>query len=102
MNDVSSASKPWITFAGSVLIIVVLYWAQSVLVPIALALLVSFVLTPPVTWLERWLGRPASVIAVVSLVFVVLGLAAWGLEVKLGSLANDLPKYRVNIQKKID
>ena len=31
--------------------------AQAVLVPIALAVLLTFVLTPPVSWLERWLGR---------------------------------------------
>lgn len=37
--------------------VIVLYWAQAVLVPIALALLLSFVLAPPVNWLERWLGR---------------------------------------------
>jgi hypothetical protein len=29
--------KPWVTFAGCVLVIAVLYWAQAVLVPIALA-----------------------------------------------------------------
>ena len=57
VDDASSSLKPWITFAGSVLVIGVLYWAQAVLVPIALAILLSFVLAPPVTWLERWLGR---------------------------------------------
>ena len=55
--DETASLKPWITFAGAVLIVVVLYWAQAVLVPVALALLISFVLTPPVTWLEKWLGR---------------------------------------------
>jgi hypothetical protein len=35
--------KPWVIFAGCVLVIVVLYWAQAVLVPIALALLLTFV-----------------------------------------------------------
>ena len=39
------------TFAGCVLVVVVLYWAQAVLVPIALAVLVTFVLTPAVGWL---------------------------------------------------
>jgi predicted PurR-regulated permease PerM len=99
--DETASLKPWITFAGAVLIVVVLYWAQAVLVPIALALLISFVLTPPVTWLEKWLGRSVSVIAVVTLVFVILGLAGWGLERQLSNLANDLPGYRVNILRKI-
>jgi predicted PurR-regulated permease PerM len=79
-----------------------LYWAQAVLVPIALACLISFVLAPPVTWLERWIGRVASVIVVVTLVFVVLGLAGWGLERQLEHLANELPAYRVNILAKVN
>jgi len=60
--------KPWVMFAGGVLIIAVLYWAQAVLVPFALALLLTFVLTPPVNWLQRWVGRIPAVILVVTLV----------------------------------
>ncbi|MDP3720047.1 MAG: AI-2E family transporter [Acidobacteriota bacterium] len=101
MTEAPNSLKPWITFAGSVLIVVVLYWAQAVLVPIALAVLISFVLAPPVTWLERWLGRVPAVLVVVTLVFVVLGLAGWGLARQMGNLAEDLPRYRVNILAKI-
>ena len=39
MDDTSHTLKPWVIFAGCVLVIVVLYWAQAVLVPIALAVL---------------------------------------------------------------
>ncbi|MBK5299433.1 MAG: AI-2E family transporter, partial [Vicinamibacteria bacterium] len=100
MDDTSSL-KPWIAFAGTVLVIVVLYWAQALFVPIALAILLSFVLAPPVTWLERWLGRVPAVLVVVTLVFVVLGLAGWGLARQMENLATDLPAYRVNILAKI-
>ena len=101
MSQPSNPLKPWITFAGSVLIVVVLYWAQAVLVPVALAVLISFVLAPPVTWLERWLGRVAAVLVTVTLVFVVLGLAGWGLVRQMENLAEELPAYRVNILAKI-
>jgi predicted PurR-regulated permease PerM len=101
MGDASNSLKPWITFAGGVLVVVVLYWAQAVLVPIALAILLSFVLAPPVNWLERWLGRVPAVLMVVTLVFVVLGLAGWGLARQINNLAEDLPRYRVNILAKI-
>ena len=94
--------KPWVTFAGCVLVIAVLYWAQAVLVPIALAILLTFVLAPPVTWLERWIGRVPAVLAVVTLVFTILGLAGWGLARQMDHLAEDLPLYRVNILSKID
>jgi len=101
MDDASNSLKPWITFAGGVLVIVVLYWAQAVLVPLALAILLSFVLAPPVTWLERWVGRVPAVLMVVTLVFVVLGLAGWGFARQMNNLAEDLPRYRGNILAKI-
>jgi predicted PurR-regulated permease PerM len=101
MDDAANPLKRWVAFAGSVLVIVVLYWAQAVFVPIALAVLLSFVLAPPVSWLERWVGRAAAVLAVVTLVFVALGLAGWGLARQMDHLAQDLPRYRVNILAKI-
>jgi predicted PurR-regulated permease PerM len=93
--------KPWVTFAGCVLVVVVLHWAQDILVPIALAILITFVLTPPVTLIERGIGRVPAVLAVVTLVFTLLGLAGWGLVRQMDSLAQDLPRYRGNILAKI-
>ena len=93
--------KPWVTFGGGVLIVAVLYWAQAVLVPVALAILLTFVLTPPTTWLQRWVGRIPAVLLVVALVFATLGLAGWGLTRQMDHLAEDLPGYRANIQSKI-
>ena len=101
MGDPFDRLTPWITFAGCVLVIVVLYWAQAVLVPIALAILLTFVLTPPVSWLERWVGRVPAVLVAVTLVFTILGLAGWGLARQMDHLAEDLPRYRVNILAKI-
>jgi predicted PurR-regulated permease PerM len=101
MDETSKTLKSWVTFAGCVLVVVVLYWAQAVLVPIALAVLLTFVLTPPVGWLERWVGRVPAVLGVVFLVFLVLGLAGWGLARQMDHLADDLPRYRVNILAKI-
>ena len=101
MDFQAQSFKPWLTFAGCVLVVAVLYWAQAVLVPIALAILITFVLTPPVSWLERWIGRGPAVLAAVTLVFTILGLAGWGLARQLDNLADDLPAYRVNILSKI-
>jgi predicted PurR-regulated permease PerM len=101
MDDASKTLKPWVTFAGCVLVVVVLYWAQAVVVPIALAILLTFVLTPPVTWLQRWIGRIPAVLGMVTLVFTVLGVAGWGLARQMDHLAEDLPRYRVNILAKI-
>jgi predicted PurR-regulated permease PerM len=101
MSERSRSVTPWITFAGCVLVVAVLYWAQAVLVPLALAVLITFVLSPSVTTLQRWIGRVPAVLAVVLLVFSILGLAGWAVATEMGYLAGDLPRYRINIQQKI-
>jgi len=88
-------STPWQTFAGCVLVVLLLYWAQAVLVPVALALLFTFVLSTPVAWLERRIGRAAAVLTTAILVFTLLGFASWALVHQLNLLAEDLPHYRV-------
>ena len=61
MSDRKSVSS-WLTFAGWVLVVAVLYWGRAVLMPIALAALLSFVLAGPVTRLQRWVGRTIAAI----------------------------------------
>jgi predicted PurR-regulated permease PerM len=101
MNEMQKSLRPWVNFAGSVLVVAVLYWAQVVLIPVAFALLLSFVLLPLVVRLQRWFGRVAAVLLAVALVFLALGLAGWGLSNQLTSLIADLPGYRANIREKI-
>jgi predicted PurR-regulated permease PerM len=91
----------WIRFAGVVLVVAVLYWAQAVLVPVCLAILLTFVLTPPVVWLQRRIGRIAAVLTVVIFVFSFLALAGYGVYRQMVSLGNALPTYRTNIQAKV-
>ncbi len=52
VRDESQRLTSRVTFSGCVLVIVVLYWAQAVLMPAALAILLTFVLTPAVDWLQ--------------------------------------------------
>ncbi len=85
------------------LIVVTLYLAADILMPIALAVLLGFVLTPIVSRLERWrLGRVPSVLAVVVLVFMaIIGFGAV-VGSQLGDLAENLPTYQRNIHTKIE
>jgi predicted PurR-regulated permease PerM len=101
MHDSRSASTTLLTFAGAVLVIAVLYWARAVLMPMALAALLAFVLAGPVTRLQRWVGRTIAVALTVTLVFAALAAAGWGLSSQLSRLADDLPSYRTNIREKI-
>ncbi len=83
-------------------VVLILYFAREIFVPLALALTLSFVLTPLVTLLQRArLGRVAAVLIVVLL--SVGGAAGVGYMVgaQLLEVANDLPGYRDNIRAKI-
>ncbi|HXV79142.1 MAG TPA: AI-2E family transporter [Candidatus Binatia bacterium] len=91
-----------IAVATFVLIIASLYWAQAVLIPVALAILLTFLLSPVADALERIaLRRLPSVILVVVLTFSLLGGIGWIVTLQFGSLANELPKYTRNIRQKI-
>ena len=91
-----------IAVATFVLIIASLYWAQAVLIPVALAILLTFLLSPVAGALERITRRRLpSVILVAVLTFSLLGGIGWIVTLQFGSLANELPTYRKNIRQKI-
>ena len=93
--------RRWIVFGGCVLVVAVLKWAEPVLLPIAIAFLLTFLLNPPVTLLQRGIGRPAAVIIVVSLTCLVVAALAWGITRQVAALASELPAYRQNIRAKV-
>jgi predicted PurR-regulated permease PerM len=85
-----------------VITVAVLYLAREVLIPLALAILFSFVLAPGVRRLERWhLGRIVSTFAMVILGCSILGAIGWVAANQAVSLAAKLPEYRHNITQKI-
>ena len=85
-----------------VLVIASLYWAQAIFVPIALSILLTFLLSPVAGALERiGLGRIPSVILIVLFVFSLLAAGGWLITLQLTSVANELPTYRNNIRQKI-
>src|SRR5690606_17134601 len=61
-----------------------LYLAQDILMPFALAVLISFLLTPIVVKLESWrVGRTLSVVATAFIAFLMLGLALFVMAAQL-------------------
>jgi predicted PurR-regulated permease PerM len=84
------------------LVIAGLYWLQGVLIPLALAVLLTFLLSPIVDTLQRrGLGRVPAVLVTVLLVLSVLGGIGWTLARQMVSLADELPRYSLNIQHRI-
>ena len=80
-----------------------LYFGRSVLIPITLAMLLSFLLAPLVNLLRRMhLGRVPSVLLAVLLALTVI-LALGGLiGTQVADLAEDVPRYALTIQQKVD
>jgi predicted PurR-regulated permease PerM len=87
---------------GLVLITACLYWARQVLIPVALAVLLCFILTPCVSALQRrGLGRVFSVIVVVTLALLLLGGVGYVISQQIDTLVANLPQYKENIAAKI-
>jgi predicted PurR-regulated permease PerM len=80
-----------------------LYWAQKVLIPVALAVLLAFIHTPAVSTLHRrGLGRVASVLVVTILVFLLLSVFGWIISKQVTDVIRNLPRYRGEVVRKIE
>ena len=80
----------------------ILYLARDVLIPLALAILLSFLLAPLVRRLEHWkLGRLTSTLIAVVIGFAFIGGIGLVAARQALSLAGKLPEYRENIREKI-
>jgi predicted PurR-regulated permease PerM len=82
-------------------VIAALYFGRDFLIPLALAVLLTFLLSPLVTRIERWLGRIVSVLLVAVMILGATGAAGWVLTRQLVDLATKLPDYKENIQTKL-
>lgn len=86
-----------------VLVIACLYWAKPVLIPVALAILLTFLLNPVVSALQHGgLPRTPAVLLVVVLVFSLVGGIGWTVTRQLMTLAYELPRYQENLKQKIN
>ena len=90
------------TLVAGAIVIGALYFGRDVFVPLALAVLLSFVLAPLAGRLQRFrLGRVASVLLVVVVAFAALFSLFGYVGTQVAQLAADLPAYQITIQEKI-
>jgi len=89
-------------WAAIAIVLAALYWLQAVLIPLALAVLLAFLLSPVVSTLQRrGLGRIPSVLVTVLLALSILGGIGWTLTRQLATLVDELPRYSQNILHRI-
>ena len=86
----------------AVIIIMLLYFGREIIIPIALAILLSFVLAPVVGLLQRMrIPRGLAVVSVVITAFALIFAMGSLLASQLTQLAGDLPRYQSTISEKI-
>lgn len=79
-----------------------LYFGRDIVIPIALAILLSFVLAPLVGLLQRTrVPRAIAVVSIVVLAFALLFALGSLLASQLTQLASELPRYQTTISEKI-
>src|ERR1700761_7339264 len=85
-----------------VIIVTALYLGREIFVPVALAILLSFVLASPVGALQRIrVPRGIAVVGVVLFAFAIIFALGTLIATQLNRLAGDLPRYQTTIQSKI-
>ena len=95
------ASRP-IILASVCVTVAALYFARDVMIPLALAVLVSFLLTPLVVRLERaGLPRIPAVLVVFVTLLALVGVLGWVVYLQVADLADQLPRYQDDIVAKV-
>ncbi|QIO06780.1 AI-2E family transporter [Acinetobacter shaoyimingii] len=90
-------------FVIATIIILALYYGKEILIPLALSVLLAFLLEPLVSRLKKW-GLPQfpSIALVVLFALSVLGGAGTYLGYQLATLSQEMPQYQDTIEKKIN
>lgn len=82
-------------------VVTALYFGRELLVPLALAALLTFVLAPLVSRIERFVGRVTAVSGVAALSLGLIVAVSWVITRQAMDLMEQLPSYRVNITRKL-
>ena len=86
----------------SACIIASLYFGQYILTPLALAGLFAFLLSPAVTYFEKWLGRVIATLIVVTTFGIFLALVGFILTNQIVEFSERLPSYKTNIENHLN
>ena len=102
-TDTNRALSELVGLITAVVVTAALYYARAVFVPLALAVLFAFMLTPLVRAFDRMrFPRAVSALIVVAFSFAILGVVSWVITTQLVDVANQLPAYRTNIRAKLE
>lgn len=104
--SIKSSSSPLsklLTLVGIVVVIAGLYFGRQVLIPLALATVLAFLLQPAVAFFERArIGRVPAVLVVLIVSFALLASLGWLVTEELSDIMDQVPSYKDNIHDKIE
>jgi len=90
--------SPLLLVASGIIIVAGVMAAQSIILPILLALFISVISAQPITWLEKKkIPHVLSVVIVLSAMLLVMFLLGGVIGRSLANFSNDLPKYEDNL-----
>ena len=91
-----------LALAVAVVVIAALYFAREVLIPITVAVILSFMLAPLVSRFQRWhIPHAAAVVLAVLIAIGVVGGLAGVIGTQVAGIAGDVPQYSATIKRKI-
>ena len=105
--SVTAAETPGLSsllsLAVAVVVVAALYFAREVLIPITVAVILSFMLAPLVSRLQRvHVPHAAAVVLAVLVAFGIIGAIGGVIGTQVAGIASDVPRYTSTIQHKIE
>src|SRR5436309_14175314 len=92
----------FLVLASICVVVAALYFSREVLIPLALAILLSFLLSPAVRWLEHLrLPRVVATLIVVTLSIGALCLIGYTAYRQTVTIVEQLPRYQAQLHTKI-
>lgn len=99
-SEVSTTSSKSAIFIAVALAIAMLYFGRQIFIPLALALVLSFLLTPLVGLLERVrLGRVPAVLVVLTFCFILAAGMGWIVAGQLLGITGHIRDYKTNLEE---
>ena len=84
------------------LVVAALVVGSAIFIPLAIAIIIAFILAPLVRWLTaRHVPQPVAAVGVLAAAILLLGLLSFAVSAQLLSLTADLGSYKQNLVEKV-
>lgn len=91
-----------IALVSTVALIYALQWAQSVLVPVVIGILVAYAVEPPVSWMERRkVPRAVGAAIALTVLLAILGVGAYTLSGQVLQIVRQVPEAAQRIRERV-